>query len=193
MTLLRRKPREVYRVYSEDEFLADPLCDERMRSRDGASGGRRLKRVLGATLLFAALGAIAGLIAWTTALPAAGRRRERARTLAAVASIGPTRAPRPRVWRTRAPAAPAGQAHLGRRSVKRHDRAQPAGLRARRHAITSIRGGALRLARAAGRLNAAAPYGVRPVGAASADAPSALAAVAAGPPRPDHTEFGFER
>ena len=42
MTLLRRAPREVYRVYGEDEFLADPLCDERMRKLPAAAGARRL-------------------------------------------------------------------------------------------------------------------------------------------------------
>ena len=43
MTLLRRRPREVYRVYSEDEYL-DGAGSE-LRDRGRVAGGRRLDAV----------------------------------------------------------------------------------------------------------------------------------------------------
>lgn len=102
MTLLRRAPREVYRVYSEAEFLANPLCDERMWRVDATAGVRRLNRIAGATVLVAAVGAVGALIAWTSTPSIAGsRRRERPRTHPVLASNGPTPASAPRVWRVR--------------------------------------------------------------------------------------------
>jgi hypothetical protein len=86
MTLLRRRPRAVYRVYSEDEYLAgaDPFVDwdaaaeldrdvptaeptahrqkPNMRPR-GHSRERRLHRLAGAAALTGAVGAVGGVIA----------------------------------------------------------------------------------------------------------------------------------
>jgi hypothetical protein len=74
MTLLRRAPREVYRVYSEEEFFAIADRDERFDS-SGATGERRLHRVAGATVLLAVTGAVGGLIAIASLSAATGARR----------------------------------------------------------------------------------------------------------------------
>jgi hypothetical protein len=163
MRFLRRAPREVYRVYSEDEFLADPLCDTRAQPIRPVAGGRRLSRIAGATVLVAAAGAVGGLIAGTSAPSLAGsRRRERQRTHSAVASIGSTGASRPRVWRTRAEAGPSGHVRLGGHAGQGRYRTPPVRQRP--------------------RLTAAPAY-----------APPAVAAVAVSAGQPDQTEFGFER
>ena len=88
MTLLRRRPREVYRVYTEEEYLngagsepapalADewPVAVEPARSR---AGERRLGRVAGMALLAGAVATVGGVVAankpW--AHRGAGRRPE---------------------------------------------------------------------------------------------------------------------
>jgi hypothetical protein len=73
MTLLRRAPREVYRVYDAHEFLEAtsqtlprrlPSAELRRVARAGGSsvsGARRLQQVAGMVLLVGALGAVAAL------------------------------------------------------------------------------------------------------------------------------------
>jgi hypothetical protein len=98
MTLLRRAHREVYRVYSEDEFFACADHDERSEPA-GAVGERRLQRVAGLTVLLAATGAVGGLIAITGLSASAGaRRRAGAGLLAATRSFMYPRSARARVW-----------------------------------------------------------------------------------------------
>ena len=67
MTRLRRRPRAVYRVYSEEEYLAGadaltvwdgPLSDEPKR-------GRRLQRIAGTAALTGAVGTVAGIVGLT--------------------------------------------------------------------------------------------------------------------------------
>jgi hypothetical protein len=100
MTLLRRAPREVYRVYGEREFLADMCHDERPEAARSEIGPRRLQRVVGTTMLLAATGAVGGLIAITSLSSVAGdRRRGRADLLAATSSLVSSYAARARVWR----------------------------------------------------------------------------------------------
>jgi hypothetical protein len=99
MTLLRRAHREVYRVYSEEEFFACVDHDGRSE-RAGAAGERRMHRVAGVTVLLAATGAVGGLIAVTSLSTAMGaRRRAGASLLAATRSLMPTQATHVRVWR----------------------------------------------------------------------------------------------
>jgi hypothetical protein len=92
MTLLRRAPREVYRLYGEEEFFADAPLDERISMAPAGPGGQQLQRLAGATMLLAAVGAVGGLIAITGVSSVAGaRRRGGARLAAATGSAVPTR------------------------------------------------------------------------------------------------------
>jgi hypothetical protein len=83
MTRLRRRPRAVYRVYSEEEYLAgvdlagiDPFANwdaaplepvshptERCAASTGTSRERRLRRLAGAAALTGAVGTVGGTIA----------------------------------------------------------------------------------------------------------------------------------
>jgi hypothetical protein len=194
MTLLRRAPREVYRVYSEEEFLADPLCDERMRKPDAAAGGRRLNRIAGATVLVAAAGAVGGLIAWTSAPSIAGsRRRERQRPHPAVASIGRTPASRPRVWRAREGGTRSAHVRANGHTARRRDRSQPARRRARRHDITPNPISTLSSVSAPGQGGAPSPQTPPAMAASPANTPPAATVVAVRVAPSDQTEFGFER
>ncbi len=90
MSLLRREPREVYRVYDEGEFLAGsdresgtPAAQPREAARQVQSSGlgsryraANLRRVAAATLLAGAVGGLCGLIALSSLRPASrtGRR-----------------------------------------------------------------------------------------------------------------------
>ncbi len=75
MTALRRAPREVYRVYGEDDFLA--RVAERQDIEPTAPGGAEglLRRIAGATMLLAAAGLVGGLVALTSLSSGAGTRR----------------------------------------------------------------------------------------------------------------------
>jgi hypothetical protein len=100
MTLLRRAPREVYRVYGEREFLSDAWQDERREAAVSEIGPRRLQRVAGTTMLLAATGAVGGLVAITSLSSVAGDgRRVRANLLAATRSLVSSRAARAHIWR----------------------------------------------------------------------------------------------
>ncbi len=92
--LLRRAPREVYRVYGEEEFFAT-AADERSEPTDGA-GEQRLQRVAGATVLLAAAGAVGGLIAITSLSTAAGARPAGGRICSRPCARRTTREPRAR-------------------------------------------------------------------------------------------------
>jgi hypothetical protein len=64
MAILRRTPRAVYRVYSQDDYLAGA---DQLDSRDpspvaGVSRERLLRRLAGAAVLTGAVGATAGVI-----------------------------------------------------------------------------------------------------------------------------------
>jgi hypothetical protein len=88
MRLLRRAPREVYRVYGEAEFFADagPAAHPEPEA-DGVSE-RWLRRVIGTTLLLAAAGAVGGVVAsaGTPSAPSA-RRGIRSSLVAAAGSL----------------------------------------------------------------------------------------------------------
>lgn len=89
MTLLQRAPREVYRVFDEEEFLARVAHEPRTEPAAAAAAGRRLRRIGGATVLLAATGAVGGLLAMAGVLSASGtRRRAGVRRLASTASSG---------------------------------------------------------------------------------------------------------
>jgi hypothetical protein len=88
MKLLRRAPREVYRVYGEAEFFADAgrvSPPEREPEADSVSE-RWLRRVIGTTLLLAAAGAVGGVVASAPSAPGA-RRGMRSSLVAAAGSL----------------------------------------------------------------------------------------------------------
>jgi hypothetical protein len=69
MTLLRRRPRAVYRVYDEDEYLAGvdplPVWEEEAQGKSPAgelSHGRKLQRLAGAAALTGAVGTVGGVV-----------------------------------------------------------------------------------------------------------------------------------
>jgi hypothetical protein len=196
MMLLRRAPREVYRVYGEEEFFAT-AADARSEPTDGA-GEHRLQRVAGATVLLAAAGAVGGLIAITSLSTAAGaRRRAGADLLAGVRLSGHARAARSRAWRE--PASPDGADRPG--VLARRDGERAARIRgvidagAPRRARAGSRPPAARAAAEAERADLAGSNPqIQPVADSSPAQPvHSTASVAAPSQRSGQSEFGFER
>jgi hypothetical protein len=76
MTLLRRGPREIYRVYGEAEFF-DGAADIELFMPTSVSGGGdlRLRRLAGAALLAGAVGTMCGAVVLTSSRPARGSGR----------------------------------------------------------------------------------------------------------------------
>jgi hypothetical protein len=196
MMLLRRAPREVYRVYGEEEFFAT-AADARSEPTDGA-GEHRLQRVAGATVLLAAAGAVGGLIAITSLSTAAGaRRRAGADLLVGVRLSGHARAERSRVWRE--PASPDGADRPGviaRRGGQRSARIRgviDAG--APRRARAGSRPPAARAAAEPERADVAgSDHQIQPVASSSpAQSVRPTASAASTSQRSGQSEFGFER
>jgi hypothetical protein len=105
MTLLRRAPREVYRVYSEAEFFDGAAGMELFTPASGSGAGeRRLRRLAGAALLAGAVGTMGGAVVLAGSRPTRGSGRRASNGDAhAFARIGlPTRAD---VQLTRSPVA----------------------------------------------------------------------------------------
>jgi hypothetical protein len=196
MMLLRRAPREVYRVYGEDEFFAYTGGEERFEVGVPRIGERRLHRLAGVTMLLAATGAVGGLIAIASLSSVGDGRRVRVGLLAAAASLLPSRAARGQVWRERP-----GLHGLDDRSVR--DRW------ARRRTAQDRPAARVRPVRPAGVHPAGVhpagvhpagvhPAGVRPEATVVAEGtPTASAARDAGAsaePQPSgQSQFGFER
>jgi len=191
MTLLRRAPREVYRVYSEDEFFECAAADEPPAAT--ATGIERRRRDLGAAALLASIGAVGGLVAIASLTPAMRSGRGRGGLLAATGSFAASRLQGRRVWRQPA----------------EHARPQPASASSRPAALAVTRASGP-VGRARARIaprshDVVAHEPTAPILAASAES-SQLAAVdraavsastaagpAASPPRGGASEFGFER
>jgi hypothetical protein len=85
MKLLRRAPREVYRVYGEAEFFADAGRVSHPEPEADSVSERWLRRVIGTTLLLAAAGAVGGVVASASAPSAPGARRGMRSSLVAAA------------------------------------------------------------------------------------------------------------
>jgi hypothetical protein len=167
MTLLRRAPREVYRLYSEDEFLGGAVVDRRLDAPT-AGGEHRLRRVAGATMLLAAVGAVGGLVALSESSPATrSGRRAGAGLLALAGSLGSSRA---------APARPA-----------RVPPRPPAVRRSRTGARLDV--SAPRPATAPASSDVTTPAISEHMIASASPGPGA----ALGQPHPRQSEFGFER
>jgi hypothetical protein len=99
MTLLRQAPREVYRVYGEEEFFACAANGEHLELTTPATGVRRVHTVAGATMVLAAMGAVGALLAITSRSAAGDGRRVGASLLAATGSLVSSRGVRTHVWR----------------------------------------------------------------------------------------------
>jgi hypothetical protein len=85
MTRLRRRPRAVYRVYGEEEYLAgaDTLpVREDLTLAEQATHGRRLQRIAGAAALTGAVGTVGGVVGLAGLRAHAVDRREIAQRVA---------------------------------------------------------------------------------------------------------------
>jgi len=187
MTLLRRAPREVYRVYGEEEFFACAGGDERLEvAASGMGERRRLQRVAGAAMLLAAVGAVGGLIAITSLSPVAGDgRRVGAGLLAATGSLVASPAARAHVWRERAGSDGPRHRSVRDRQADRRSAPDPRADRARsvRRAGAPHMMAAVALRQPSAPIEAAAPASVARL----------TARASAGPQRSGQSEFGFER
>jgi hypothetical protein len=111
MRLLGRAPREVYRVYDEDEYLAGETWGQRRTAADASEAGahgKRLRRTLSLAILIAAAGAFGAVVALNvfTQSRVTGRRfgsRHRSAASSLVASSGAHLRVRQRTY-VRAPA-----------------------------------------------------------------------------------------
>lgn len=93
MTLLRRAPREVYRVYDEQEFFAEDARKDHFQAPVPDTGVRWMHRVAGATVLLAVIGTVGGVIFIAGAPSAKGGGRWGGAGLAvATRSLSPVRA-----------------------------------------------------------------------------------------------------
>ncbi|HTA33241.1 MAG TPA: hypothetical protein VK721_07435 [Solirubrobacteraceae bacterium] len=191
MTLLQRTPREVYRVFDEDEFLvrgADQLGNS---PATPVTAERRLRRIVGTTVLVAAAGAVGGLLAVAGVFSVSGARRRAGIRLFA-ATVPPSSSSRVETLGGRHLTAPKGSRDAGvRRRSKRVAVSRRARLDVRsvgeRRAVSGPIGG-----RAPALAVVAAPRSRSVEAAPSAgDTPPALD----GPQlhRSGRPEFGFER
>jgi hypothetical protein len=199
MTLLRRAPREVYRVYGEREFLADACHDERFEAALSEIWPRRLQRVAGTTMLLAATGAVGGLIAITSLSSVAGDGRGvRADLLAATRSLISSRAGRAHVWREGPGSDVPHRQSVPDRLADRIRNVRSAAARpstaavAVRHPTPPIQAAASRPTEAAtsGPTEAAAPA---PIEAPPASVARVTATASSQARQSGQSEFGFER
>jgi hypothetical protein len=203
MTMLRRAPREVYRVYEEDEFFACADREERFESGASAPTARRSHRLAGATMLLAVAGALGGLTATTGLSSVAGtRRRSGARLLVASDPPASSRIANGRIWPARegsngrSATAPKDRGAASIRSLggaRRAANGHPAAVSRRkggsRHAAIATAAGAPAAAGAVAAGSTGAPIEL----ASTASAPPAPATASARPRPPGQPEFGFER
>jgi hypothetical protein len=97
MTLMRRAPREVYRVFSEEEFFERAAADE--PQAQAAAGAEHRLRVLGAGTLLAVVGTVGGLVAIAALTPAMRSGRRTGGLLTATGSFAASRVHATRLWR----------------------------------------------------------------------------------------------
>ena len=184
MTVLRRAPREVYRVYGEDDFLARVAEHQEIEPTAQASAEGLLSRIAGATMLLAAAGMVGGLVALTSLSSGAGTRRRIATRLLVTGGSGgaPSRrsarvAPA-KVWRAaaRAGGSRSHEAQVAARSPL--DRPKPRVVSPDRTLVV-----------ADDAQTRSGPIEAVPSTTASPGA----TAVAPQPPHSEQSEFGFER
>ncbi len=193
---VRRAPREVYRVYSEDEFFGEEtLAGEAVEGCHVApvgGGDTRWHAAAGATIAAAAIGAIGGLIAltWSAPAPRGGRRV----LFAAAGSLSSSHLAGVQVWRVPSRA----ESQRRRRATVRAS----AAVQAWRGAGMPVRAAGTRRSRGSAARQAVEQMGVMTPAIYEATAVSrssvSATAMSAGPasPQPAHvaaSEFGFER
>jgi hypothetical protein len=183
VTLTRRRPREVYRVYSEEEYLAgvDPFAEWDAPRAQPVGGGRRLQRFAGAAALTGAVGTVGGVIGLAGLHAHAGARGELAERAVPSIRIAP-------------PRTGVNSVHVTARQVARRSRRRRGhgDVRPIEVALVSVRRTRMRAASApqpAPARVASAPRDAPAPVASAAQAPSAQAE--AGPRA--QSEFGFER
>jgi hypothetical protein len=197
MTALRRTPREVYRVFGEDEFLARVADHRDIEPAAPASAQRLLHRVAGTTMLLAAAGMVGGLVALTSLSSGTDARR---RIVAGLLAANGSRSAQPRRSARLAPAEVWREAAGARGSYRRGAREPTtSGVRALRRAAQPAR---LPLDRpeppviTADRIvpvaDEAQPRSA-PIEAATSTNAAGATAVASQPRRSGQSEFGFER
>jgi hypothetical protein len=107
MTLLRRRPREVYRVYSEDEYLngagLEVGAGMEVAAGDGwpapvgparkGGGERRLRRAAGVAMLAGAVGTVGGVVVMTGSRAHSGAGRRPGNLVASMRSPRVVRSP----------------------------------------------------------------------------------------------------
>jgi hypothetical protein len=194
MTLLRRAPREVYRVYSEEEFFAETTPHAEHVDASRGNSERQLQRLAGATVLLVTVGVVGGMIVVSIVSSPASRRRGGARSSTASGSLPPAG---DRVARMQASA---GMPDVRERSVDRRGTAPHVGgreqqassrrrplvespRRVRPHGVVTQTVGVQGPARVLLEADAWVPVRVAE--------PTAGAPVAS--PQPAQIEFGFER
>jgi hypothetical protein len=79
MTLLRRRPREIYRVYSEEEYLGGAGSELGAGTESASAGTHRLHRIVGVAVLVGATGMVGAVVALNSgwAHTSAGRGAEK--------------------------------------------------------------------------------------------------------------------
>jgi hypothetical protein len=107
MTLLRRRPREVYRVYTEDEYLngagLEVGAELEVAAGDGwpapvgparkCGGERRLRRAAGVAMLAGAVGTVGGVVVMTGSRAHSGAGRRPGSLVASMRSSRVVRSP----------------------------------------------------------------------------------------------------
>ena len=191
MSLLQRAPREVYRVFDEDEFLARGAAQLGNSPATPQAAERRLRRIAGTTVLVAAAGALGGLLTVTGMFSVPGARR-RAGARQPASNVLPTSSSLAATVAARHLAVPERSRHarvaerFKRVAVARRSRPDVRSV-GKRRAISGSTGGRVRA------LAFAAAPGSTPVAAAPSAGDTAPAVDA---PQPRHSggpEFGFER
>jgi len=179
MILLGRRPRRLYQVYAEDEFLHGAGLEELQEPVATEIGEARSRRLAGAAMLAGAVGTVGGVIAINIVMPASGPGRKAHRgsnpaarpyrqVLPAAVSLAA-----PRVSASSGLPLGAGHGHgAGRLPADR------APARSFQHAV---------------RRAGVAPRGTPAIFARSVALARATVRAPAGPSRPERVEFGFER
>jgi hypothetical protein len=199
--LLRRAPREVYRVYAEDEFFAcasEQLADterlERVPAARAAARGRTLRRLAGPTMLVAATGALGGLVLLADRSHPGRAGAPRPREVAASGSTGATRPAR--LPGTTSPARRQAWREMIRPPVGAGETVRKPGRDGLVRRIAASAHSTLRQAPRAALAHpvlAAVRGPLAPASTTPAPVPARVASVSAQASDPGQAEFGFER
>lgn len=195
MTLLQRRPREVYRVFEEDEFLVGGMHEFRAAPAAPIASRPGVRRIAAAAALVAASSALAGLLAIADVLPTSSNRR---RTVAPrFASRGSAARPAPSSTHVEALAAPQ-QPRLSTRARAVDARERSTRLRRSRRPRVDLRLVLARrvASRALALARVAAPRSAPPAPAPAPEPEPEHASSTVGgsdPSTADSPEFGFER